>query len=423
MGDIMNEEQDPAEPTPKIETAEMELEALPILVSNKDSKSKKKSVMPKFSRRAILLPLMVLLLLIGSVIGAYTQPAWLQLILKKTGIELGEGSGQAMPLKRPKPEMSAPSGPEKSHTVVALGKLIPRGDVTIVAMPYGAGDARINSLNVKIGQHVSRGQILAVLDNRSLLQSTVKATQANVALKRSMLTQTRSSIVASLNEANAVLGRAQIAAKMAHKNFKRQEELFEQAVISESSLDDASLKMQETQRDLEKAEATLFRYKSKDINQQPDVQVATYSLSAIQAELNRAQQDLVRSVVTAPISGTVLDIHVRPGEKPGNSGLVDIGDTDHMTAELEVYQADIAHVKVGQHVKLRSDALKIPLKGQISTIGFLVGRQTQLGNDPAANTDARVIKVTVDLDPASSVQATRFTYLEVVARIAIEDKL
>lgn len=419
----MNEDQDLAEPTPNLDINVNGPEVLPLMLSNKDSKPKIKPVMQKLSHLLMLVLLLFLMLFIGSVIGVYLQPVSVKLFLGKMGLEPGGDNDNAMTSERPKPETSVQSGPEKSHAVVALGKLIPKGDVTTVAMPYGAGDSRINSLNVKIGQRVYRGEILAVLDNRSLLQSTVKATQANVVLKRSMLTQTRSSIAASLKEANAVLGRAQIAAQMARKNFKRQEELFEQAVISASSLDDASLKMQETQRDLEKAEATLFRYKSEDINKQPDVQVATHSLGAIQAELNRAEQDLVRSVVTAPISGTVLDIHIRPGEKPGNSGLMDIGDTDHMTAELEVYQADIARVKVGQHVQLRADALKTPLTGQVSAIGYLVGRQTQLGNDPAANTDARVIKVTVDLEPASSVQAKRFTFLEVVARIAIEDKL
>lgn len=418
----MSDDQEQIKPSPNLDASANELEALPLLVSPGGS-HKKKSALQKLSGRLIFLPLIFLMMFIGAVIGVYTQPVSLQLFMEKIGLEPGGGNFNPLTLKRIKPVTNTQSKPEKSRSVVALGRLIPRGDVTIVAMPYGAGDARINSLNVKVGQRVSQGQVLAVLDNQNLLQSTVKATQANVALKKSMLTQTRSSIAASLKEANAVLGRAQIAAQMARKNFKRQEKLFDQAVISESTLDDASLKMKETQRDLEKAEATLFRYKSKDINQQPDVQVATYSLNAIQAELKRAEQDLVRSVVTAPISGTILDIHVRPGEKVGNSGLLDIGDTDHMTAELEVYQADIAHVKMGQTVKLTSDALKTPLNGQISTIGYLVGRQTQLGNDPAANTDARVIKVTVDLDPASSLQATRFTFLEVVSRITIADKL
>ncbi len=415
------DDQDLTEPTPNLEISTNAPEALPLMVSNQDPKPKKKLSKPKKSRLMFLL-LIGLVLLIGSVIGVYTYPANLQLFMEETDLEMGPISDYLKTLKQPNPETSAEPESEKGHSVVALGKLIPEGDITTVAMPYGAADARINSIQIKIGQRVSRGDTLAILDNRSVLQSSVKTTQANLALKKAMLDQTRSSIAVSLKEANAVLGRAQIAAQMASKSFKRQEKLFEQAVIPLSSLDDASLKMQETQRDLEKAEATLLRYKSKDINKQPDVQVATHSLNAVQAELNRAEQDLVRSVVTAPRSGTVLDIHVRAGEKPGNSGIVDIGDTDQMTAELEVYQADIASIKVGQPVKLTSDAFKLPLWGQVNAIGYLVSRQSLLGNDPAANTDARVIKVTVQLDAASSIRAMRLTFLEVVARISIAEK-
>ncbi len=218
----MSDDQEQIKPSPNLDASANELEALPLLVSPGGS-HKKKSALQKLSGRLIFLPLIFLMMFIGAVIGVYTQPVSLQLFMEKIGLEPGGGNFNPLTLKRIKPVTNTQSKPEKSRSVVALGRLIPRGDVTIVAMPYGAGDARINSLNVKVGQRVSQGQVLAVLDNQNLLQSTVKATQANVALKKSMLTQTRSSIAASLKEANAVLGRAQIAAQMARKNFKRQE--------------------------------------------------------------------------------------------------------------------------------------------------------------------------------------------------------
>jgi HlyD family secretion protein len=47
----------------------------------------------------------------------------------------------------------------------------------------------------------------------------------------------------------------------------------------------------------------------------------------------------------------------------------------------------------------------------------MVGRQGLISDDTAANTDARVITVMVDLDARSSAVAARFTNLEVIARI------
>ena len=50
-------------------------------------------------------------------------------------------------------------------------------------------------------------------------------------------------------------------------------------------------------------------------------------------------------------------------------------------------------------------------------IGLTVGRQGLISSDSAANTDARVIRVSVALDEPSTQIAARFTNLEVIARI------
>ena len=89
-----------------------------------------------------------------------------------------------------------------------------------------------------------------------------------------------------------------------------------------------------------------------------------------------------------------------------------------MQAELEVYQTDLARVAVGQAATLTSPALAAPLTGAVVRIGLEVERQTVLAADPAANTDARIVRVTVALDPESSVRAASLTGLEVVGRIA-----
>ena len=88
-----------------------------------------------------------------------------------------------------------------------------------------------------------------------------------------------------------------------------------------------------------------------------------------------------------------------------------------MMAEVEVYQDRIARVVVGQPVELLAIAIGQSLHGTVSRIGLTVGRQGLLPDDIAANTDARVVRVEVELDPGSSAVAARYTNLEVVARI------
>lgn len=112
---------------------------------------------------------------------------------------------------------------------------------------------------------------------------------------------------------------------------------------------------------------------------------------------------------------------MRPGGKPGSKGILDIGNIQRITAELEVYQSEIGSVAIGQQVELTADAIKQPLHGTVTEIGFAVERQTVIRDDPAANTDARIIKVKVSLDDESSKRAAKLTNLEVTGRIAAED--
>ena len=67
--------------------------------------------------------------------------------------------------------------------------------------------------------------------------------------------------------------------------------------------------------------------------------------------------------------------------------------------------------------EVTAEALPQRLKGSVIRIGLEVGRQTVVDANPAANTDARVVKVTVALAPDSSSLAQRFTNLQVTARI------
>jgi len=122
-------------------------------------------------------------------------------------------------------------------------------------------------------------------------------------------------------------------------------------------------------------------------------------------------------LVVSPVNGTVLAIHSRPGERPDSEGLMDIGNIDSMTAEVEIYQTEIGKVEIGAPVTLTAEALRAPLSGTVTRIGLEVGRQQIVDSSPAANTDARVVEVTVDLDKPSSLAARRFTNLQVIARI------
>ena len=382
---------------------------------------------PLESERAVRkLPPFFLLLFIpfflftGAVIGIYAQPPALRAFLKLTGLK--PGGGTRSPIAVPVEEVrEAPRQQSTIRSVVALGRLLPEGKVITISPPFGAGDARIEEIKVAVGSHVERGEMLAFLDNRGSLQSSLESAEANVALHRSTLEQTRSAVGASLREAQAALDRAIAGEALAMRDLERLKPLRAKGAVSQAELDQAVALHRQSTEDVAKAKATVTRFDSQDVESQPDVAVAARKLDAAIADLNHAKRDLAKGIVTAPVTGTILDIHARPGEKPGPEGILDIGNVQRMTAELEVYQSEISFVRIGQPVELTADALAAPLYGLVSEIGFSVERQTTIRDDPAANTDARVVRVTVLLDDDSSERASRLTNLEVTGRISVEE--
>ncbi|WP_164512284.1 efflux RND transporter periplasmic adaptor subunit [Oceaniglobus ichthyenteri] len=374
---------------------------------------------PRRARRShwFLIPLVMVTLFTGAVIGMYFQPPGLRVFFNATGLEPGAGTQTPIATAIQQVIAQEQVAVISEGDVVALGRIIPFGDISSVATPSGAGDARIAEIRVAIGDTVEADDILAVLDNLAQLQSIAAAAAANLRVREANLAQTKSAIAASTAEALASLERAQATAKVAQSELDRATSLFERGVMNRADFDRALARASEAQRDEERAIATLSRYDSGSETAQADIAVAEANLDAARADLARAKQDLERAYVRAPVRGTVLDINARLGERPPSGGMIDLGDISKMTVEAEVYQTMIGRVTIGDPVTVSADALGQDLHGVVSAIGLEIGRQSITSADPAANTDARVVMVIIDLDEASSASARTFTNLETIVRI------
>jgi len=134
-----------------------------------------------------------------------------------------------------------------------------------------------------------------------------------------------------------------------------------------------------------------------------------------EAELLAAQESLSLTQVAAPVSGQILLIHAREGERIGPSGLLELGQTQQMYVVAEVYETDIALVHVGQSVTVSSPALTGPITGKVERIGKIIGKNDILDLDPVARIDSRVVEVFILLDSSEAVSS--LTYLQVDVEI------
>ncbi len=138
------------------------------------------------------------------------------------------------------------------------------------------------------------------------------------------------------------------------------------------------------------------------------------------ANLRQAHMDLERRSIRSPFDGQVLRVHARAGEKVGSDGIVELGQTQAMYAVAEVYETDIAQVKLGQRARIRSSVLPRELSGVVERIAMTVGKKRVFDDEPASQRDARVIEVEVKLDDSKT--AAPFTNLQVEVRFSADGR-
>ena len=340
----------------------------------------------------------------------------------------------------------------KVQTVTALGYLEPRGKVIKLSAPSSSGGtSRVDQLLVKQADTVKAGQVIAILDSRDRLQAAlveaqeqVKVAQSNFAVvkagaKRGEVNAQQAEIARLEAQRQgdsqaqvATVARLQAELQNAQAEARRYELLYQQGAVSTSLRDTKALTLATARRSFQEAQVVLNRIQT---TRSPELtsakatldriaEVRPVDLAASQAQVGqaiaavqqaKAQLDL--AFVRAPQDGVVLEIHTRPGELISNDSIVELGQTQQMTALLEVYETDIGKVKLGQQTKLFADSPPKALSGRVSEIGVKVKRQNVVNSDTSGNIDARIVEVRVQLDAASVQKVTGLTNLQVTGEI------
>ena len=148
-----------------------------------------------------------------------------------------------------------------------------------------------------------------------------------------------------------------------------------------------------------------------------DVEAASAEVGSAASAAKQAKANLDLAYIRAPRDGQVLKIHTYPGERVGNDGIIELGQTREMLAVAEIYQSDVDKVRLGQQAKITSDSFQGELLGNVEYIGLQVLRQNIVNTDPSANIDARVVEVKVRLDAVSSRKVAGLTNLQVKVAI------
>lgn len=275
-------------------------------------------------------------------------------------------------------------------------------------------------LLVEPGDRVQRGQALAVmtspdlaalrteaLDRRTEAQGAVQTAQAELRLAQRNYDR-------QMQIANAAVQQAEAELKLAQERYDRDRELAAQGVIasrtvleSEAQLTAARTELTEARSRIQVSEAAaqLERARSAVQVAQSQIQLSDDAYQTRLRQLNvRANADGLVTVV-APISGTISEQSITPGESVNEAGvgLMTIVNGNGVWATANVFEKDLPNISQGQRVRVRVTGVDGTFDGMISYIGA------------AVQGEARVIPVRAELSNADGLlKPGMFAELEVL---------
>ena len=230
--------------------------------------------------------------------------------------------------------------------VSASGKIQPETEVNITAEVSG----QILALPVKEGDRVEKGDLLVQI-NPDLYEAALNRAQAAANSARSNLASAK----AQHAQANAQFFAAE-------KNWQRTQQLFRDKVISQADYDTG-------EANFISAEATLTAASES-------IRSAEFAISSAEASVQEARDNLSRTTLLAPQSGTVTALVKEVGESVQGNGftagevVMKVSDLSIMEVDVEVNESDIVRVGMNDEAEVEVDAyLDETFMGSVTEIG------------------------------------------------------
>ncbi len=240
-----------------------------------------------------------------------------------------------------------------TETITANGRIQPEKEVKIT--PDVSGE--IVELNVKEGDYVEAGKLL-------------------LRIKPDVYISQRDRAIAAISSARARLAQVEAQFKQADLSFNRTKQLYEEQTISKS--------------EYEQAEASYNVAKA-------EVDAAKYSIISAEASLKESNENLIKTSIYAPMSGTVSMLLVELGERVAGTNLMAgteilrVADLTRMEAQVEVNENDIVRVSMGDTAIIEVDAyLDEKFKGVVTEIANSA-KTTGVSADQVTNFDVKIL--------------------------------
>jgi RND family efflux transporter MFP subunit len=222
----------------------------------------------------------------------------------------GGGRGPRPPLTV---ELTPVTRRDMVDTVSVVGNLI--GAATVDAVPRGQG--RLDAVYVKLGDPVRRGQAIAKIEDREIVEQINQAE-------------------ATYNVSQATIRQREADLKLAKNNLERSRSLFERDLLPRQTFDDTDARYQAAVAQLELSQAQMAQSK---------------------ARLDELKINLANTVITSPVDGFIGKRTLDPGASVGvNTSFISVVDIRTVRLVINVIEKDLRRITLGTAGEVEVDA-------------------------------------------------------------------
>lgn len=239
-----------------------------------------------------------------------------------------------------------------TNSIPATGTIEP---VSTVSLSFKNAEI-IKKIHVKVGDHVTAGQLLAEQEGDNLEAQLIqsRASFKSSAAKLELLKNGATEEEIAQAVINVTL--AEEAYNVAEADLERNQKLFEAGALSQADLDTAQNNYVNAEGKLRQTEYSLKSL--RDGNRSEDIAAADAQVESSSAQVRMAEKDLAGAKMTSPIDGIVSEVNGGEGQRAtannnstSGSGAFIVVISEALQVKAQVNEADIGSLAVGRRAE------------------------------------------------------------------------
>lgn len=281
---------------------------------------------------------------------------------------------------------------------------------------------RVVSLLVQEGDRVSKGQVLARIDNREIIaqanqaKANIQALAAQTAQAATVTSLQAETAKASVDTAQAQLAKAKSDLALAENDYSRFSELVATGAVSQQLFDSYRTKYQVAQAAYSQAQASVNAaqagLKQTDVNTANEAAMRS-KLAQAEAALQQVEVSLDETEIRAPFDGIITAKYVEEGAMVSQGmPLVALQDPLDNWLNLKVKETDLSRYTLQQPVKIQGRDSSLLLNGTIVDISKKAEFATYRATSERGDNDIITFNVKIQINSDKIRPGMRFKLLD-----------